>query len=546
MRRLGFVSAFSLLALSALPFMGCSASRVEDFDEKLDSRIQQQLQNRQKVVQQNPLYSGLVKELEDGRSMLVAGNPNEAFVRFDGILQNSRYTNFPEYSFAKYYMAVALYEMGVDYGALLYFADIVQKEPLKIHTHESLRRAIAIAQKLKDDELILYLASSITPDKIPLSLREEFRYFIAKDVYEKGNLDKASELFAQIPHRNRLYLAAEYILGTIAVKKNDMKTAINHFRQILDTHSPVNYYEKKKIRELGALALGRIFYEEKNYPLAIVYYKKIDREGEFFPTALYESSWALFKLNKFNEALSTLHSLNSPFVDQVYFLKSLLLKGAIYLELCLYDDAVKTLSGLEGDFKGLKTSIDQFARQARSPQEYYPLLSSKKRNPDGSEKYAYEELFKLAAANRDFLGVHRYIRELNQEREILQTVKSPRAELLSKLLSQKANDLQTKASYLSGKKLLLTRRLIGDFENAKDIVRYEIVSAERKILQTRSLRLAPPVITGQDLIKPEFTDSLREELVWWDYDGEYWEDEMGYYLYNVQSRCKETAEVKKP
>ncbi|HLG19239.1 MAG TPA: tetratricopeptide repeat protein [Bdellovibrionota bacterium] len=538
-RNPGFLSfGLTLVLLGA-----CSGGKVHDFNTQLDGRIQKELDKRQGLVKGNPAYLSLVSELSAGRELLQSGKAKEAFLTFDKILQEARYSNYPEYSYAKYYLAASLYEMGVDYGALLYFADIVQKEPLKTQTHESLRRAISIARRLKDDELVLYLASSITPDKVPLSLREEFRFYIGKDLYKKQNYPKAIELFTGISHRNQMYLAAQYLLGTVAVQEKDFKRAITHFRNISDARSPVTYYEDLKIRQLANLALGRILYEQQNYPLSIVYYKKVKKDGDFYPESLYESSWALFKLNKFNEALSVLHTLNSPYFEQVYFLKSMLLKGAIYIELCWYERAVDELSTVESKFGGLRGQIDRFAQQARSPQEYYPLLSSKIVSEDGSEDYAYKEIFNLAAANRDFLAVHRYIGRLTQERKTLAETKSPRANLLAKLIQQKESDLILQASWMAGKKMLLTRRLILDFNNAKDIVRYEIISAERKILQSRARGLAPAVISGQDLIKPEFTESLKETLIWWDYTGEYWEDELGAYLYDLKNRCKKAEKT---
>lgn len=542
-KRRPFLTA--VVGILALGWCFTSPAIAQDLDKKLEDRIQQNLQKRKQVVGGNPVYLELVAGLEMGRLFIKDKKWNEAFLSFDKILQNERYTNYPEYSYAKYYLAIVLYEMGVAYGALLYFVDIVEKEAIQPHTYESLRRAIAVAQELKDDELILYLASTITPDKVPLSLREEFRYFIAKDLYQKQDFEKAGKLLASIPHRNRLYLAAQYLLGAMSVRQKDLKGATKSFQNILDTRSPVEYYENEKIRQLAALALGRIFYELKNYPLSIVNYKKVKADGGFYPSALYESSWGLFKLHKFNESLSVLHSLQSPFFEQIYFLKSYLLAGAIHLELCLYEDAVVTLTSLEKQFNDLADQIDRFAKQARSPREYYPLLSSRKRLPEGEEVYAYGELFRLASANRDFQGTHRYIERLGREQKILSNLKRPRADMLARLLQQRSSDLQIRASYLAGQKLVLTRQLIADFRDLKDFLRYEIVSSERKILQTRSLRLAPPVLTDAELIKPEFTESLKQTMLWWDYSGEYWQDEIGSYLYNLQSRCKDTGEKKK-
>jgi hypothetical protein len=115
-----------------------------------------------------------------------------------------------------------------------------------------------------------------------------------------------------------------------------------------------------------------------------------------------------------------------------------------------------------------------------------------------------------------------------------------RATVIARLLSLRIQSLSEKASYVAGQTLLKSRQLIEQYLAIKDVLKYEITTAERKILQKRSLKMAPPVMTDEDLIKPEFTDSLKETMIWWELRGEeYWEDEVGYYLYDLPTRCKE-------
>ena len=535
-------SNLAIFGLAAFLF-ACGGKSIQ-LDRRTESEIGSSLSKRKELVRGNPLYLTLVADLEKGRSQLDNSDLQEAFRTFGDILKNTRYINFPEYSFAKYYMALTLEKMGASYGALLYFVDIVEKEPLRVHTHESLRRAIQIAQKLHDDELILYLASVIPPNKVPKSLTEEFRYYIAKDLYQKKDYDRSARLLATIPRTHRMYLAARYLMGVIDTQRDRYRDAIEDFTAITQqSKRTAKYYEDYKIRQLTSLALGRLFYESKNYPLAFVHYRKVDRKSEYFPQALYESSWGLFKIHKFNEALSVLHSVNSPFFEQIYYLKSYMLKGAIFLELCLYQDAVGSLTEAEREFVSVGKQIDQFVREGRPPQQYYQGISAKRPLPNGKLEYRYLDLFNLAAENPDFRASHRYIQELQGEQKTLNAMNYPRAKLIASLIRQKEQDVINKASYLAGQKMKLTKELVNDFFQMKDILRYEIVSSERKILQTRSLRLAPPVLTDIQLIKPKFTESLRETLVWWDYDGEYWKDELGYYLYGLKSLCKDSADA---
>jgi hypothetical protein len=48
-------------------------------------------------------------------------------------------------------------------------------------------------------------------------------------------------------------------------------------------------------------------------------------------------------MNKYNETLSVLHSLHSPFIEQVFYTKSYLLKAAVFIDMCDYAGAVRKL-----------------------------------------------------------------------------------------------------------------------------------------------------------------------------------------------------------
>lgn len=34
-----------------------------------------------------------------------------------------------------------------------------------------------------------------------------------------------------------------------------------------------------------------------------------------------------------------------------------------------------------------------------------------------------------------------------------------------------------------------------------------------------------------------YSPAVPERAYYWPFDGEYWEDELGYYFYNIQSAC---------
>jgi tetratricopeptide (TPR) repeat protein len=542
-----FAAAFYII-LGLGMMQGCASnmqpSQRFELEPKLEIQINDTIAKRKNLLQGNTQYFNFVDQLNLGRKQLLNKESKAAFATFDAIMANDKYEKYPEFQFAKYYLAVSMYDMGVRYGSLMYFVDILEKDPLLPHTHECLRRAVEIAQELKDDELILYIASKITTDKVPLSLREEFRYYIGKSLYTLGKYDQAINLLNGISYKNRLYLGAQYLEGAIRIQQNNLDESVENFRKVSTSKGPIAYYDEARIKQISNLALGRVFYEKRNYPLSILYYKKVKRDSEFFPTALYEASWGLFKMNKYNETLSVLHSLHSPFIEQVFYTKSYLLKAAVFIDMCDYGGAVKALGSVEKNFISIAKQIDLLARSAHSPQEYYRVLRSQTTNAQtGESMYVYRELFNLSAADKNFLNTHKFITHLEGEQNILNSLNNKRATVIARLLSLRIQSLSEKASFVAGQQLLKSRQLIEQYLAIKDVLKYEITSAERKILGKRSLKMAPTVLTDADLIKPEFTDSLKETMIWWELRGdEYWEDEVGYYLYDLPTRCKETKD----
>ena len=277
MKKRSLIICSILLAIGLM--QGCASSSAPqkrfELEPKLEIQINDTIAKRKNLLQGNTQYFNFVDQLNIGRKQLVEKQPRAAFATFDAIMSNDKYEKYPEYQFSKYYLAVSMYDMGIRYGSLMYFVDILEKDPLLPHTHECLRRAVEIAQELKDDELILYIASKITTDKVPLSLREEFRYYIGKNLYLLGKYDQAINLLNGISYKNRLYLGAQYLEGAIRIQQNRLDDSIENFRKISNSKGPIAYYDEARIQQISNLALGRVFYEKRNYPLSILYCKNV-------------------------------------------------------------------------------------------------------------------------------------------------------------------------------------------------------------------------------------------------------------------------------
>ena len=80
---------------------------------------------------------------------------------------------------------------------------------------------------------------------------------------------------------------------------------------------------------------------------AIYYYGKVERGKPQWLEALFESSWADYRIGQYEQALGNLITLSRPFFRDEYFPEALILKAVIYYENCRYRESTAIVEDFE-------------------------------------------------------------------------------------------------------------------------------------------------------------------------------------------------------
>lgn len=534
-------TALALVSLVVLLFTSCAGKSVKKFNNQVDRQITSGWQKTISTVR-NPEYMSLMQRLKKAHALFAAENYEDSYKVFRAILVNKSFRHYREYDDAKFYMANCLYQLGMYYGALTYFIDILRGETEKIYKEESLEKSLEIAQRYRDNELILYLTSVLPSEILSPEMKESLRYFIAKDLYNKNEFERAWDVFSSVGRNNKLYLAARYHLGVIALRAASFNVASRLFEEIIRINDPNEYYNGQEISQLAILAQARILYEFGRFDRALKYYERIDKNSDNYALGLYEVSWALYKKNDYANALATLHSLTGPFFDLTYFPKATLLKGVIYLDNCYYREALASLKKIRDHYQNLRYTLRRFYKLAARPENYYKLLVDDKISDFRFTKRGrFKNITKLVAINKDFMALHRHIMSLDQELFLLEKLDLGSGEkFLRSIINKKRKRLVRNINIVTGRRLKEVAGWIKDFINQADLVSYEIIRAERKILQEFAEGKKTKIeITEAQAKKARSSFELTgPDKLFWDFEGEYWEDEIGYYIYNIKSLCR--------
>ena len=74
---------------------------------------------------------------------------------------------------------------------------------------------------------------------------------------------------------------------------------------------------------------------------------------------------------------------------------------------------------------------------------------------------------------------------------------------------------------------------ISDLLTQSEIIRFEVVDAQRVDYQ---YKMSNVDLGSEGTFDYDFATSL--DTIYWPFNGEFWEDELGYYHYTEQAVCK--------
>jgi tetratricopeptide (TPR) repeat protein len=486
------------------------------------------------------------KFLKEGKNLYGQKKYDEASLIFHRIIDKDKLAAESVVPEARYELGKTLFRMDLYQGALWQFGQIVSAGASHPYYVPVLNGLLSLSEVIPaDPTLRKYLASYVGrfPKQVPEKYRDQYAYLTGRHFYGKLDVPKAVEMLEAVSEQSPLYTKARYILATTHVANYDAQPALEAFKEVLQ-HLVTRREERgleaeqTKLLELTHLGMARVFYSTGDYETSLKYYGKIDRGSPRWAQALFEAGWANFQLDRYNKALGNLHSLNSPFFDHAYFPEGPVLAAVIYFYNCKYDRVRHELDNFEYTYNPLQTEMQRILDE----------------NPDSSSMFDwYQKLqegdvdidsrtTRIIRAALDDKKVKAKFDLVNQVQREVQKIESMpdswSSSALGESLLQEATLSESSATDEAGglARQRLKRRVdkLNDLINQKEKVLFEVARAEKGQLEG-DIR-AGMEVEEQDGDKERF--EVGDEKMYWEFDGEYWRDEIGQYVFNIQSQCQ--------
>ncbi|AKU90564.1 tetratricopeptide repeat protein [Vulgatibacter incomptus] len=450
---------------------------------------------------------------------------------------------------ADFFLGQTVEKMGLYQSALFFYSEIIKAGPSHPFYVPAAEGLVDVAEALQDDIFIPVLLNKEYSDEFQ-RIRPEYlhkiNYMVGMVSYRAGQLEDAEAFLSVVPPESAYFARARYLLGIVEVQKGRQggteesmdsatRLANDYFKQVLGLRSTITlkYTDLSELRDLSRMGLARNFYGLGQYADAVKYYEEVPRFSPYWDQALFENGWARFQDKDFGGALGTLQALHAPQFAGSFQPESWILKSTIYYQACLYDEAKETLETYNTSYPQMVKQIQPLVESDREFADFYSLITDTK-----DRQKMPRAIYNYLAANKRVRSFRKYISSLETEKATIESVPAFRTSslrgVLIEIVDRQKNMLESVAGKFVKGRLEDAMAVVKGFESQAKIIRFETSKAEKKRLES-GVDYAQ-ALGNQNLERPVIP---AEDWEYWNFQGEFWIDEIGFYQFTLKSGCME-------
>jgi len=509
------------------------------------------------VLEEELLVSDAILDrwFREGTALMADRSFLAAAQRFDQVINAADRGN-PVAQEAQHQLAVALLRLGLNQSALTRFEPIVDAGQSHPKYRQTLLHLLEIARVTGADASVMLKLASYPPEHYPPEHADELHFLVGQYFFAESSFADALARLQLVSRRDLdFFVRARYLEGVVLIQQSGLgadareisgerlEQAAEAFRTILRVQRDDRRSATiDRVAEQAILALGRLFYSTRQYDVAVRYYNEVPPSSALWLDSVFEASWVHFQLKNYPRALGDLHTLNSPyFVDQ-YYPESRVLQALILFYNCKYDEADVIVRDFVQDYFPLMDQLRREINQFADPNAFYMWLATLARAEDPDYSVRFQRIFNAALADQRLRRRFETVSKLNQEAQRIDALAGPHGATDGFLAQLRLDvvDYRTlvvgEAGGLAQARLLrvlqdLRRHLAGALKITQETLKARRGDSPDSVLQEQAAAAAA-----------RLPIEVSDEHIEWPFTGEYWRDELGSYLYDIESLCNIDAE----
>jgi tetratricopeptide (TPR) repeat protein len=352
-----------------------------------------------------------------------------------------------------------------------------------------------------EDMLVTSFIASEDFGHMPPEVDGFVHFYKGLDLARRGKDEWAQVHFDAIEETSPYWARAQYVHAVRLVADGDYAAAI---RELEALRLRQNVHEDQAQEIVRSLA--RIAFDEQRYQDALGYYESLQELAPDDPDILLEMAWTHFYLGDARKTLGLIVALDAPVHQEFISPARYLLEALALRRLCQFGAAREAAVRLERRYNGVLQDISK----GLLPREI-PELVAAARLRGRSQPNA--EVMRSLAVEREVVRSSHFDPALKR--------------YLTDLYDRGQDEVDRRESELIGRDVdALTEELLWANEGVRLIVH------ELGVSLLRGRRRPPGAVE-----KPQVEVPLTGERVFFEFEGEYWTDELDDLIVVAEDRC---------
>ena len=366
------------------------------------------------------------------------------------------------------------------------------------------------------------------------------RYILAKKHFRRARYDDALRALGSgidgdhptKPFALHLEGAIMSIKRQYAMAKTKFQGCVASSNRFMGNYSGPNRRKQLVINRDACLAgIARNYFSAGDFQKANLAYLDIDKSSMVWPEILFEEAWNSFYRGNYNRTLGKLVTYKAPVLDFIHNPEIDVLRALSYMELCLWNDAQKSVDEFYGRYERSVSQAKAMVRRNRKNVKYFYLMAE-----NGKVEKTHNSFIDtlIASLDRDaaYQELHQSLLDGRSEVERVSRIRNVR---LKRRLASNINDTMNLQKSLIGgyvrKVVLNALRSINKMFEGMSYIKLEVLSRRKTMLY------------GEESSRGRSRGSLKnlkrnDKQYFWTFNGEFWADELGDYVFALKSECR--------
>jgi len=362
-----------------------------------------------------------------------------------------------------------------------------------------------------------------------------YLYALGKESLLKGETQEAIRSLGKIQDTSSLWPYSLQLKGTSYALLGEKEAALSEFQLCEKEASRITRTRQSQDLKSRCLAgQARTLYEMNRFQEADHIYGLIPKKSIVWPDVLFEQAWNFFSRSQFHRSLGKLIAYQNPLLSFVFNSEQEVLEAQSYWSLCYFPRAMQVILKFNKKYTSIGQEIKNFLKiHENQMDQFYRLGKSSLRqsiHTSGINKVLNR--FIRSSYFESFVESEK--RALEEEKKINNFISKKGKqkkffEFLKKIIQWRLNTIHfLGGAFIKNSLIDYYSDLISNFEKIS-FIKIEILKYEKEII----------INNKRDRHKniPQKFEENFSDYLYWNFNEEFWIDELGDYVFDIHSNC---------